>query len=113
MEKEEKTPIEIVCPHCGMETDVICHGSIALYEEGVLCNWELFELDVYYSRRDDPIWWYTCSECDASLEEEEVEELVNAAPPKSLAEQLKMEDDIDLFEDYWKKDQSQSKKGEE
>lgn len=108
--EDKKIPIEITCPHCGKTTMIICRETRSGWEEGILygldCDFE--ETDCHHNFIG---WKYRCHTCNANLELEELEELTS--PPTPITEQLKMEGDIDLFEDCWEKDQSQMVEGEE
>ena len=111
MIEETRKPIEIVCPSCGRKTTVFCRETFSGWREGII--YDLCGPDIEVSDLDDSDigWEYFCYACDAELEEEEVEKLAASFIP--LTVQLRIEGGIDLFEDFWKKDQSQTVKGKE
>jgi hypothetical protein len=111
MEEEKRKPIKIVCPHCGRTTTVVCRETRSGWIDGLIYDIEDSDMEVFNAYDNYVGWEYRCYTCDADLEYEELEELTK--PPIPITEQLKMEGGIDLFEDFWAKDQAQSKKGEE
>ena len=51
---------------------------------------------------------FYCANCSYVFNDDELEEIANANVP--IAEQLMMETDIDIFENFWAKDEAQQKK---
>ena len=109
--EEERKPIETTCPNCGKLTTILCRENFVCRRVGVVYDIDSIDIEVLYESHPAHDWEFSCRTCSYIFDNEELEEIAYSDIP--ITEQLKMESGIDLFEDFWEKNQSQSKKGEE
>jgi hypothetical protein len=76
-------------------------------KDGFLYGFDDRDVEVFDVHYDYIVWEFFCYDCRNELEEEEIKELTNDTNHIPLSVQLQIESEIDIFEDFWKKDQSQ------